>query len=346
MPLAGHDHVLVAVRTRLGRTAGLHGDQRGGGGEQRGLRLLAAEAAAHAAHLDGDAVVGLAQHAGDQMLDLGRVLGRGPDVDVAILARRGQRDLAFEVEVILAADRELALHAAGRGRQRGLGVAARHALAGLDLQVHLTRGCDVDGGRQLFVLDHGLGRGGAGGGDRGRGDGEQALADAVDLAGGEQLVVMDDGADIVLAGHVLGAEHQHHARRGADGRQVHPSDFGVRLGAHAEGDVQQARRLGHVVDIDRRARHVTRSAVMWQRRGYALEGRALDGSGGCGVSHERSPARHGFPCPGSPGTPCAAYSSRSATGRRQRRACRSSERSRCRARPSRHQRSPRSRAGR
>jgi hypothetical protein len=82
----------------------------------------------------------------------------------------------------------------------------------------------VDGGRQVFVFDHGLGGGGAGGGDRGGGHGEQALADADHLAVGEQLVVADHRADVVLAGDVGGGQHEHHAGRGAHGRQVHRHD--------------------------------------------------------------------------------------------------------------------------
>lgn len=330
MPLAGHDHVLVAIRTALGRAAGLHRDQGGGGGEQRGLRLLAAEAFAHAADLHGDGGVWAIQHARDQVLDLAGMLGRRPDVDVAVLARRGQGHLALEVEVVLAADRELALDPARRGGERGLGVAARHALRGLDLQVHGPSGGDVDGGRQILVLDDGQAGGGACGGDRDGGDGEQALAHAIDLAsrrltGSEQLVVVDHRADVVLAGDVLGGQHQHHAGRGADGREIQLGDLRMRAGAHAQVHVQQTGRLGNVVDIDRRARYVARGAVMRQGGVDALERGGLDDGGG-GVSHARSPERCGspHPSPGSPGTPCAAYSARSATGRPPRRACRSS----------------------
>jgi hypothetical protein len=52
--LAGHDHIVVAVGADLGRPAGLGGDQSAGGGISGGLGLLAAERAAHPAHLDGD----------------------------------------------------------------------------------------------------------------------------------------------------------------------------------------------------------------------------------------------------------------------------------------------------
>ena len=73
-------------------------------GDQRRLALLAAEAAAHAPHLDGDGVVGKAEHLGDGVLDLARMLRRGMDQHVARLAGDGVGDLTFEVEMVLAAD--------------------------------------------------------------------------------------------------------------------------------------------------------------------------------------------------------------------------------------------------
>ena len=65
-------------------------------------------------------------------------------------------------------------------------------------------------------LDHGLAEpgGAAGGAGAGRGDEEERLAGIEDLAVGEQPVVMDDRADIVLAGNVGGGEDGDHAGRG------------------------------------------------------------------------------------------------------------------------------------
>ena len=54
--LAGRDHVVVAVGPDLDRAAELLGGDRGERGELVALRLLAAEAAAHAPHLDGHRV--------------------------------------------------------------------------------------------------------------------------------------------------------------------------------------------------------------------------------------------------------------------------------------------------
>ena len=81
-----------------------------------GLALLAAEAAAHAARLDGDEGVGNAEDAADDVLHLGRVLRRSVDRHLAAFAGRGDGDLAFEIEMLLAADGELALEAMRRRR--------------------------------------------------------------------------------------------------------------------------------------------------------------------------------------------------------------------------------------
>ena len=79
---------------------------------------LPAETAPHPRRLDDDLVAGLAQHLGDDRLDLRRVLGRRADEDRAHLARLGPGRLRLQVEVLLAAEGELALEAQGRLGQR------------------------------------------------------------------------------------------------------------------------------------------------------------------------------------------------------------------------------------
>ena len=106
--LAGHDHVVVAVEPELARPAGLAGAERRQRRPLRRLALLAAETAAHPAHLDGDGVAVERRALGDDVLHLARVLGRGVDDHVAVLAGDGERDLAFEIEMLLSADAEFA----------------------------------------------------------------------------------------------------------------------------------------------------------------------------------------------------------------------------------------------
>ncbi len=109
MPLAGGAHVVVARQTQLHRLARLPGEQRGDAGDDGRLAFLAAEAAAHAAHFDRHRVERNAEHMGDAVLHFGRMLGGGEDMEVAAFARRGDGDLAFEIEVILAAAVKFAL---------------------------------------------------------------------------------------------------------------------------------------------------------------------------------------------------------------------------------------------
>ena len=69
---------------------------------------------------------GLAENRGDQVLHLARVLGRAPDQQVAVLARHGKRDLALQIEVVLAAHPDAAREPMRRVGDRLLGLAAAH----------------------------------------------------------------------------------------------------------------------------------------------------------------------------------------------------------------------------
>ena len=101
-------------------------DDRGDAGEERHLRFLAAEAAAHAAAFDDDVVRGDPERVRDHVLHLARMLRRRVDVHAAVLARHRERDLAFEVEVVLPAAAHRAAQPVRRARERRRGVAARH----------------------------------------------------------------------------------------------------------------------------------------------------------------------------------------------------------------------------
>src|SRR5439155_14310770 len=101
MALAGADHVVVAVGAQLHRPAGGSREQRGGDRIHRGLRFLAAEAAAEAPQLDRHRGVGKVERRGREMLDLGRMLGRRIELQLAALARDRERHLSFEIEMLL-----------------------------------------------------------------------------------------------------------------------------------------------------------------------------------------------------------------------------------------------------
>ena len=80
-------------------------------------------------------------------------------------------------------------------------------------------------------------RGAAGGAGAGRGDEEERLAGIEDFAVGEQAVVMDDRADIVLAGNVGGGEDRDHARaRRGPRRDRATASARMAVGREAEGE--------------------------------------------------------------------------------------------------------------
>ena len=119
MALAGRSHVVVARKPQLHRPPRLEGEHGGDAGDDGRLALLAAEHSAHPPHLDGDGVEGQAEEMRDPVLDFGRVLGRTPYVDVGVFARHRERDLSFEIEVVLAAATHFARQAVWRAGERG-----------------------------------------------------------------------------------------------------------------------------------------------------------------------------------------------------------------------------------
>src|SRR5579863_6538237 len=107
--LAGDGKIVVAVEPHL---AGLTGMVRGERGQSRplaGLALLAAEAAAHPACFDCNESVGNGEDTANNMLHLGWILRGGMDREFATFAGNGKGGLAFEIEMLLAADIEFAV---------------------------------------------------------------------------------------------------------------------------------------------------------------------------------------------------------------------------------------------
>ena len=121
MALAGDDHVIVAVIAHLAGPPRGAGRQRTGHGQRIALAFLAAKAAAHAAHLDAHRAHRQMQGMGDLVLHFGRVLGGRVDDHVAPLLRQGQRDLPFQIEMLLAAHLDLPADPMGGGGDGGGG---------------------------------------------------------------------------------------------------------------------------------------------------------------------------------------------------------------------------------
>ena len=261
--LAGHRHVVVAVEPDLGRAAG---DARGEGGEAGPLRrlgLLAAEPPAHPPALAHHGGVGRAEHAGDEVLHLGGVLGRGVDPHLVVLAGHRERGLSLEIEVFLAADAHPAVESMRGGGDRGLGAPrAGTRREGITSAPSARPSSTVTrGGRAATSMR--ARRAARRAASRGRRDDrEDHLPVEEDLARGEDRVVAEGGAAIVLARDVRRRQDRRHPRGGAHRVEVHRADRAARRAGGAGGDVQGARRLREVVDVGGGPLHVAGGAVV------------------------------------------------------------------------------------
>jgi hypothetical protein len=268
MALAGHDHVVVAVETDLGRPTGL----RCGKGCERGplcrLGFLAAKAAAHAPALAGDVGVGAFQHSRHAMLDLGRVLGGTIDGHGAAFMRNGERDLALEVEVLLAADRQATVEAVAGAGERGLDVTAQELVGGKDFGLRFERIFYRQNGTLFGNLDLGKPCGAARGIPRFGENGEDHLAVKFDLANGENgIVVKPPGGTAVVEARDIGrGEHKDDARGFFHRVEIEPGDApaGAVRGI-AGGEMQRALGFELVVDIDGGSGDMAGGAVVRQR---------------------------------------------------------------------------------
>ena len=147
--------------------------------------------------------------------------------------------------------------------------------------------------RQVLVLDDAEPRGPARRVDRLGDDEEDRLAEELDLAGGEDRIVVQDRPDVVLARNVRGGEDRDDAGRGAHAGEIHRPDAGVGAPRQPERGVQRAARFEDVVGVRRLARDVQMRAVVAHR----LAG----GAAGGGLLSRRSRIVHA-------GTPPRSYS--------------------------------------
>ena len=208
MALAGHDHIFVAVEPALRRASGDMGGECSEASPLRRLALLAAEGAAHAAALAHHFGIGDAQHLGDNVLHFGWVLGRAVNGHTAMLLGHRHAHLAFEIEMLLAADEEGFLDPTRRGFERLRDIAA---LEFIGRQHVLGFHCHRIVGRNGRRLDGDLDLT-----ESGRApcliarfchDGEDYLAVKLDRATGEDGIVAERWAAIVDAGTCRSVAH-------------------------------------------------------------------------------------------------------------------------------------------
>ena len=259
--LAGQHEVVIAVGAQLHRAAVLARSHCGDHREPRGLRLLAAEATAHPAALDDDVGIGQAERGAHLMLDIARMLGRRQDQQLPVLARDHAGDLAFEVEVLLAADAQLAAHAMRRGGQGRGRIAALHARRRQDEAAGRQRGLGIHQRRALLVVNANASRRHAGGLDAGGQHQRHRLADEQRLAIGQHRLVVQHGADGV-ARHIGGGQDVHHARYRTRRIEVEARDARVRARGQCGCGMQRAGQLGQVIDVGGGTGHVQVRALV------------------------------------------------------------------------------------
>ncbi|ABA47595.1 hypothetical protein BURPS1710b_3214 [Burkholderia pseudomallei 1710b] len=279
VPLAGDHHVVVAIGAQLHRALQLPCGERGAAREQARLRFLAAEAAPHAPAFDEHVVRREPQRVRDEMLHLARVLRRAVDVHRAVFLRHRVGDLPFEIELLLAAQRELARIAMRGVRDPRGRVAAREPHRRQYVRIGRARRLRGQDRRPFFVFDLRETRGAARGVVRRRDDDEHRLPDVLNDAVGKHRIVVDDRPAIVRARNVGRGQHRDDARRRAHRVEPHRRDPRVRLRGQAERRVQRARDERDVVDVGGAPAHVQMRGFM-RPRDVDLPERVALGIGG------------------------------------------------------------------
>ncbi|MNS84146.1 hypothetical protein D3C72_1179600 [compost metagenome] len=176
----------------------------------------------------------------------------------------GVADLAFQIELFLAAHFPLALQAVGRVFNGLRGCTC------LRLARQLHRWHHILAARMgLLRSQHRLGRLHAGnllglrrrtprGLSRARKHGKQGLAQVTDLAVAQNRVVVDDRSAVIDTGNILRRQHGHHIRHGAHSVQVQPQQTAMGNRRQAQCAVQGACQLGHVVNVGGLTCHMQR----------------------------------------------------------------------------------------
>ena len=274
--LAGDREIVVAVGTELDRPPELFGGQRRNYGEEIPLGLLAAEPATHAPDRNRHRVGRHAESVADHVLDFARMLGRGEERDVVVLARNGQGDLAFEIEMLLPADGHAAAEPVLGARKRRFGIAAlEHQRLGDQFATRRHGRFGVEHRRKVGIFDPGQRRRPPRLLARFGDNREQGLPPEQADAIGENRLVADSGrGDVVVSGDVVIGQNRDNARRGAHRIEIQRRNRRVGALGQPEIGMKTARGHRHVIDIFRRAGNVLVAAVVRHRLMHAHDARA------------------------------------------------------------------------
>ena len=166
-----------------------------------------------------------------------------------MFARDGERDLPFEIEVVLPAGGHRAAQAVRRAHERRGGIAARHVHRRQHVRLRGHRFGDREDRRQRLEIEAGETCGAARGHDVDRCDGEDRLPGEFHEVVREDRIVVLDRAHVVDARNVLRADHRNHTRRLAHGLKIETAQYDRGDGTDADRDVQKAAGLGQVVGV-------------------------------------------------------------------------------------------------
>ena len=171
----------------------------------------------------------------------------------AIFLRHGVADLAFQIELFLAANGPFTTEPLRGLRNRCCRVAPVQMHGRHDILACGMRGLGRQQGGQGFKLDRAARQRGsparqiAVGGD----DGKDRLAEVAQLLIGQDRIVVQQRAAIVLAGNVGGGQHRDDARLALQQFEVDARQPAMRDRRQPQRRVQGAMHLGNVVHIDR-----------------------------------------------------------------------------------------------
>ena len=260
--LSGHRHVVVAVEANLGGAAGHVCGEGGKTRPLRRLRFLAPERPAHPPALAHHCRAGHAEHAGDEVLYLRRMLRRGVDPHLLVLAGDRERRLPFEIEMLLPADAHTAFEPVRGCCNRGPRLPAPEFVRRQDLGAGDQPFIHGDTGSDRLDVDAGAprctpGRVASLGDHR-----EDHLSVKEDLARRENRIVAKRGAAIVRAGNVRCGQHRQHPGAGTHRVQVQRADGAARRAGTSGCDVHRARGFAEIVDVGGGPLDVPRGAVV------------------------------------------------------------------------------------
>ncbi len=190
------------------------------------------------------------------------MLRRAVDQHRAVLLRQRNRDVSFQIKMILSTDHHRGGQPPRRLTQARARIAAPHRVAGQYEALGRQRGADVEQCGQRLDDDLRPLRGFARCAHRGGRDREQRLPCILHQSIRKDGIVVDGAAVIVLAGDICGQGDRGDTGRFHHRREIQRRDSPVRDAAESKGGMQGVGRQRDVVAVLRPTADVQRRAVM------------------------------------------------------------------------------------